>query len=99
VVARTLTLESFAPLVGSPFLVESGGTSVPLVLRWARARGETAFVLSFAGPAAPLLEQATYRFTHDSLGAFDLFISPRAREADGLVYEALFNRPPPVTGG
>jgi uncharacterized protein DUF6916 len=90
------TLDSFAPLVGEAFVVDAGTERLRLVLRGAAGRrgSITSFALSFAGPPAPALPQATYRFTHESLGSFDLFICPVARTADGLTYEAVFNRLP-----
>ncbi len=50
------------------------------------------FSLLFRGPHEPLLPQQTYPFAHNQLGAFDLFIVPIKRDADGLYYEAVFNR-------
>jgi hypothetical protein len=38
----------------------------------------------------PLLGQGTYRCAHSELGAFSLFIVPRAADADGVSYEAPF---------
>lgn len=38
--------------------------------------GTTGFVLSFLGPSSQLLGQDTYRFEHDVLGMFDLFVVP-----------------------
>jgi hypothetical protein len=38
------------------------------------------------------LPQGIYRLEHERLGALDIFLVPIAREADGLRYEAVFNR-------
>jgi hypothetical protein len=37
------------------------------------------------------LPQATYRFEHETIGAFDLFIVPVGRTAQGVSYEAVFS--------
>ena len=50
------------------------------------------FSLVFRGPQEPLLPQQIYAFEHDKLGRFDLFIVPVKRDANGLYYEAVFNR-------
>lgn len=49
------------------------------------------FAITFRGPRTPLLPQNTYRFEHRTLGAVHLFIVPIGREAEGIVYEAVFN--------
>lgn len=50
------------------------------------------FALLFCGPATPLLQQGTYRLSHDQMGTAELFLVPVERRADGLYYEAVFNR-------
>jgi hypothetical protein len=50
------------------------------------------FSLLFRGPAAVALEQAEYRFEHDVMGTFTLFIVPIAADDGGRYYEAIFNR-------
>ena len=57
----------------------------------AHPRFET-FAARFRGPLAPNFPQQTYRFEHEQIGAFDLFIVPVAREENGTIYEAVFNR-------
>lgn len=50
------------------------------------------FSILFQGPLDQMLGQAMYRVEHDQLGTLDLFIVPIAKEEDGIVYEAVFNR-------
>ena len=50
------------------------------------------FSLLFRGPSGPALAQQIYAFEHDRLGRFDLFIVPVGQDAQGLAYEAVFNR-------
>jgi hypothetical protein len=56
------------------------------------AQGHVNFSLLFRGPRQPLLPQRIYPVEHDRLGRFDLFIVPVKRDAQGLYYEAVFNR-------
>ncbi len=50
------------------------------------------FSLLFQGPGTRLLSQTTYRFAHEQVGEFDLFIVPIAKAQEGYHYEAVFNR-------
>jgi len=50
------------------------------------------FSLLFAGPADRPLGQGMYRFAHEHLGWFDLFIVPVSAEPGARQYEAVFNR-------
>jgi hypothetical protein len=50
------------------------------------------FSAVFRGASSFFLQQSNYRLEHERLGAFDLFLVPIAREADGFRYEAVFNR-------
>jgi hypothetical protein len=50
------------------------------------------FSLLFLGPPSPILPQKIYRFSHPSLGEFDLFIVPVGPAPGGAMrYEAIFN--------
>ena len=50
------------------------------------------FSLLFRGPLELPLPQQIYAFEHGQLGQFDVFIVPIKRDANGLYYEAVFNR-------
>lgn len=50
------------------------------------------FSIQFQGPLDRVLLQGMYRVEHDQLGTVDLFIVPIAKEEEGMVYEAAFNR-------
>jgi hypothetical protein len=50
------------------------------------------FSIFFLGPRTPLLEQRIYHLKHEKLGEFDLFVVPVGMEADGVLYECVFNR-------
>jgi hypothetical protein len=94
-----MKLESFSPHVNSKFLVKSepdGVEAVELELVEAVDLGSTPrheqFSILFHGPSSPKLEQAIYRFEHQEMGAFDIFIVPVKRVQDKIHYEAIFNR-------
>jgi len=55
-------------------------------------QGFESFSLLFDGPADRPLGQQTYRFSHERLGSFDLFIVPVSTERNARQYEAVFNR-------
>jgi hypothetical protein len=57
-----------------------------------KGTGLESFSLVFSGPSDRLLTQQTYKFEHDRLGCFDLFIVPIGRTSAGCEYEAVFNR-------
>jgi hypothetical protein len=93
-------LENFSPHLNSKFLVKSAPEGVELVeleLVEAVDLGSTPrheqFSILFHGPSSPKLEQAIYRFEHQEMGAFELFIVPVKHGQDKIQYEAIFNRP------
>lgn len=59
--------------------------------------GYEKFSLIFSGPKNELLASAIHCFEHDELGQFEMFIGQIGTpEADGVRYEAGFNRPAPT---
>jgi hypothetical protein len=94
------TNDTFAGRIGESFkALDSHGGSHVLVLRACEAAppthgsapgGRRPFSLHFSGPRETLLPQGTYRFEHAALGWFPLFIVPRAQDASGTRYEAVF---------
>jgi hypothetical protein len=50
------------------------------------------FSVIFRGPADAFLQQGTYHTEHEHLGAFDLFITAVGKDAQGIQYQAVFNR-------
>ncbi len=65
---------------------DAGATSKPNVLPYEH------FSLIFAGAAEDRLPQRTYRFQHEKLGRFEVFIVPIAAEGERIRYQAVFNR-------
>jgi hypothetical protein len=94
---ENMKLENFSPHLNSKFRIklEPEGT-VEVELVEAHDLGSTPrqeqFSLVFRGPQEQRLEQAIYRFEHEEIGAFDLFIVPIKQGQDGFYYEAVFNR-------
>lgn len=90
-----LTLATFEPLVGDPFVIEAGAETLDFVLASATSAGERPegrdpFSLTFRGPGEPLLPQAIYALRHDGLGTLEIFIVPIGRDENGALYEAIF---------
>ena len=92
-----LTIESFAPHVGTSFRLHTGNRTIELrltraakVMESEAARlNRTPFSLSFLAPV--LLPQQIYRLTHDGFDEpLDIFLVPIARDARGFTYEAVF---------
>ena len=93
----TLTIESFAPHVGTSFRLHAGDRAIELrltraakVMESEAARlARTPFSLFFLAPV--LLPQQIYRLTHEGFAEpLDIFLVPIAREASGFTYEAVF---------
>jgi hypothetical protein len=97
------TLAMFAPRLGESFHADDGSRVTELELVEANqatlSTGEPAtgagarvpFAIVFRGPLEPILPQRIYRFEHDALGEFDLFIVPIARDENGTQYEAVLS--------
>ena len=50
------------------------------------------FLLIFRGPRSPWFQQQTHALEHESLGSFELFLSPIGPDEKGMRYQAIFNR-------
>jgi hypothetical protein len=53
--------------------------------------GRLPFSIVFLGPLEPVLPQRIYRFEHEALGTFELFIVPIGPDESGMRYEAVFS--------
>lgn len=98
------TIDTFAPLAGQRFRLHVEGheplemtlgsvTEIP-VSGWRpddAADHRQPFSLVFLGPPQVVLPQAIYRFEHDELGAFEIFIVPIGRTAQSVSYEVVFS--------
>lgn len=95
-----LTVDDFAPWVGERFSLDTGGALVAAELAWARAVGERppaasarrwTFSLGFRTPPEVRLPQRIYGVVHPALGRLELFLVPVQPDAEGNLYEAVFN--------
>ena len=94
------TVETFRGRIGDRFRISGHGASVVEAELTEATAGDAAespragerrpFSLVFRGPLEPILPQQIYRFEHDALGAFDLFIVPIGPDESGMQYEAVF---------
>jgi hypothetical protein len=92
-----LTLATFAPTVGDAYEID-GGEAGKLELELVDA-SEAAdanaprppFVLTFRGPAEPVLAQQIVPLEHQALGVLEIFLVPIGRDEDGTTYEAVFS--------
>ncbi len=50
------------------------------------------FTVLFRGPLDAFLDQGVRFLKHDQMGEFELFIVPVNQDAEGIYYEAVFNR-------
>lgn len=94
---ESFTVETFSGRLGEPFRVYPD-TSTPLEVELVSATGSeesTAdgrpFSIVFRGPIGTPLPQRIYRMEHAGIGSFELFLVPIGPDAEGLLYEAVFN--------
>jgi uncharacterized protein DUF6916 len=90
-------VETFTPHVGSEFKAAvDGGKSLALALVEVQPGPSSPQVLQFSlvfrGPLEPVLPQRVVQLQHPRLGELDLFLVPIAKEAQGIMYQAVFNR-------
>ena len=90
------TVTTFAERVGETFRVGDGPDAVEMELLEANdvprlsEEGRVPFSIVFRGPVEPVLPQRIYRFEHDELGSFELFIVPIGPDEAGMQYQAVF---------
>ena len=95
--AAKLEHEVFSSHLNTNFrisLAESGTLEVDLntVNELQLSPYQERFSIIFRGPKELLLPQGSYRFEHDEMGEFILFIVPLRQDDNGTFYEAVFNR-------
>lgn len=88
--------DTFEPHLNASFKVYLGESRAPdlelIEVSDLKIKNPKNFSLIFRGPANVYLPQQTYRFEHQQMGSFELFISPVGRDEDGTYFEAVFNR-------
>jgi hypothetical protein len=94
-----MSQQMFVDNVKSKFTVRNAhGNTFELdlveVIDHGSTRKQEQFSLMFTGPVNAPAAQGIYDLQHEKLGAFQLFLVPVARDAQGLHYEAVINRFP-----
>ncbi len=96
---HTLNQETFSGHLDETFRIHNGSSDrIDVMLSniqgLASGKYGECFSILFRGPLGRCLNQGTYLFEHDTIGAFDLFIVPMTQDHDAQVqvYEAVFNR-------
>lgn len=94
-----LQRRAYVDLVDETFVVDDLSLTLVEVADLPRAASDRslagrddAFVLTFTGPAAPQLSQATYDLHHERLGTATLFLVPVDRTTHQQRYEAVIDR-------
>ena len=93
---RQLSWDEFADAEGTTYSVDAEGIPpVEMTLETAAelpdsGRAGGSFKLAFRGPFEPILPQAIYRFRSGD-ETREIFVVPIACDADGAIYEAIFN--------
>lgn len=70
------TAATFLPHVGSAFALRATEATVALTLTAVAPADGRPFELTFEGPAAPHVPQATWTLEHDVLGTLAVFLVP-----------------------
>jgi hypothetical protein len=95
-----MTREDFEPHLNTTFRLMRGEGDEPLQLDLIEVTGgqthgtdSYSFSLIFRGGPHFRLAQHIYNLEHDRLGLLSIFLVPVKQDADGFLYEAVFNRP------
>jgi hypothetical protein len=93
-----LHYEDFAPHVNSKFaahLRDASTMELELINVEEKSPSprQEQFILTFRAPSNAPPEQQVFTLEHAELGSGMMFLVPVGRDAGGLIYEAVFNRP------
>ena len=93
-----LTMDSLSAQLNTKFRI-GVETEKPVELELVEVQGHDdvpgqteRFSALFRGALDFFLPQSTYRMQHEQLGSVDIFIVPIRKDAEGIYYEAVFNR-------
>jgi len=96
-----LTLEDFAPHVGTAFTLPGSEESAPIDFTLTEAKAlsnrtypgqvRASFQLMFRVAVQDVYPQGAYRLTHPTVGEHDIFLVPAGRTDAGVDYCATFN--------
>ena len=92
-----LHYDDFLPHLNSRFQMMADGATHELELAQVTENSpsprQEQFVLLFRAPLTAPSQQGIFQLQHERLGSGAMFLVPVSRNADGLFYEAVFNRP------
>ncbi len=96
---QLLQFETFASRANEVFSVELGESNIDMRLVHVSKLNpypypgmrRDPFCLVFKCAMQTILPQRIYSFSNDTLGKLSIFIVPKARDPEGIVYEAVFN--------
>ncbi|MBE0686227.1 MAG: hypothetical protein IH585_09520 [Anaerolineaceae bacterium] len=94
------TIDSLTEQIGTIFdVVFEGKTIFTLTLEKINIHIQTEqhqnFSLQFRGPLQPSITQGIQTIGHPKFGTSEIFLVPIAKDSDGYLYEAVFNRVQP----
>lgn len=91
-----LNYEDFCEILDSDFRLADTEIDIKLKFFEISEKKETTrtilFSLYLKSPSDVFLEQKIYNLQHEKFGKGSLFIVPIRQDADGIVYESVFNR-------
>lgn len=93
----SLHYEDYAPHVNSKFTAHcADGSSLELeltdVLENSPSPRQEQFVLTFRAPLTTPPHQQLFSVQHEQLGSGIIFLVPIGKDANGIIFEAVFNR-------
>lgn len=96
---RLLSLEDFGRHLGESFAMSINQSDVaftlvqatPLPANPQSLAMRAPFSLIFRNTSPVLFPQQTYTATHSAMGTFGIFLVPVARDAEGFLYQAVYN--------
>jgi hypothetical protein len=94
----SLHYEDYATHVNSKFTTQlSDASTIELELTQVEEKSpsprQEQFALTFRAPLSGPLEQQIFNLQHEQLGSGIMFLVPIGKDANGITYEAIFNRP------
>lgn len=92
-----LVADDFQKLIGTDCSMDCGNAGtfnlkVSSVRDLSPSSKHVQFSVVFLGPIGAPARQGIYRVTHGQLGEMELFLVPVSRDANGIEFEAIFNR-------
>lgn len=96
----SLHYEDFLPHVNSKFTAQlNDASTIELELTQVEEKSpsprQEQFILTFRAPFSVPPQQQMFNLDHEQLGSGIMFLVPVGKDANGIIFEAVFNRPKP----